>query len=211
MRWIDEIKGLMGRKRGIDRVSVEELKREKIRLEQVDRRVSHEVDQIESLKHEIFLKGKDEASSRQRLTLARKIKELDARARGKQQQLAFFHKHLRIVDGLLQIKENVDLLKELKVGSVITNMSVEELTAYVEQATVQGQFEMEKFTSLLDSLEGAMDAGQAAEVDKDLTAIVAAMEQAKAAEDAGRPEGVSEAAKHIEELLAKDREPAEVA
>lgn len=211
MRWIDEIKALMGRKRGIDRVSVEELKREKIRLEQVDRRVSNEVDQVESLKHEMFLKGKDEASPRQRLTLARKIKELDSRARGKQQQLAFFHKHLRIVDGLLQIKENIDLLKELKVGSVITNMSVEELTAYVEQATVQGQFEMEKFTSLLDSLEGAMDAGQAPEVDKDLNAIVAAMEQAKAAEDAGRPEGVSEAARHVEELLAKDREPAELA
>ena len=125
---------------------------------------------------------------------------------GKTQQLAFFHKHLRIVDGLLQIKENFELLKELKVGSVITNMSVEELTAYVEQATVQGQFEMEKFTALLESLDGALEAGQEAEVDKDVTAIVAAMEEARAAEDAGRPEGISDAARHVEQLLAKDRD-----
>lgn len=209
MQWLDEIRQRLGRKRGIDRVSVEELKREKIRLEQVDRRVSHEVDQIETLKHELFLKGKDETSSRQRLALARKIKELDARAQGKQQQLGFFHKHLRIVDGLLQIKENIELLKELKVGSVITNMSVEELTAYVDQATVEGQFEMQKFTALLDSLEGAMDTGAAADVDKDLSVIVAAMEQAKAAEDAGRPEGIAEAARQVEDALARDREPAE--
>ena len=56
-----------------------------------------------------------------------------------------------------------------------------------------------------------MDAGQAAEVDKDLNAIVVAMEQAKAAEDAGRPEGVTEAVQHVEQLLAREREPAEAA
>jgi len=202
---------LFGRKKGIERVNVDELKHEKIRLEQLQRRVGNEVDQIEAHKNDLFMKGKDETSSRQRLALARKIKELDARAHAKSQQLAFFHKHLRIVDGLLQIKENLELLRELKVGSVITNMSVEELTAYVEQATVQGQFEMEKFTSLLESLEGAMEAGQDAEVDKDLTAIVAAMEQAHAAEEAGRPEAASEAAKQLDQILGHEREPAESA
>lgn len=211
MSLFDGIKDLFGRKKGIDRVSVDELKHEKIRLEQLERRIGNEVDQIEAHKNELFMKGKDETSSRQRLALARKIKELDARAHAKSQQLAFFHKHLRIVDGLLQIKENMELLRELKVGSVITNMSVDELTAYVEQATVQGQFEMEKFTSLLESLEGAMEAGQDAEVDKDLTAIVAAMEQARAADEAGRPEGVTEAARQMEEILGKDREPHEPA
>jgi hypothetical protein len=211
MSLFDGIKDLLGRKKGIDRVDIDELKHEKIRLEQLERRVGNEVDQIEAHKNELFMKGKDETSSRQRVALARKIKELDARAHAKSQQLAFFHKHLRIVDGLLQIKENIELLKELRVGSVITNMSVEELTAYVEQATVQGQFEMEKFTSLLESLEGAMEAGQDAEIDKDLTAIVAAMEQAHAAEEAGRPEGVHEAARQMEEILGKDREQSEPA
>jgi hypothetical protein len=205
--WLfDGIKGLFARPKGIEQIGVDELKHEKIRLEQMERRVSGEVDQLESRKHELFLKGKDESSARQRLSLAGKIKELDSRARAKTQQLSFFHKHLRIVDGLLQIKENIALLRELKVGSVITSMSVEELTAYVERATVQGQFEMEKFTSLLDSLEGAMDAGQEVAEDKDLTAIVAAMEQSRAAEEAGRPELVSAAARQVDELLAKDRE-----
>ena len=70
MLLIDQVKGLWGRKKGIDRVSVEELKHEKIRLEQLERRVGNEVDQIEAHKNELFMKGKDENSSRQRLTLA---------------------------------------------------------------------------------------------------------------------------------------------
>jgi len=206
MTLLDDIKGLFSRRRGIDRVSIDELKHEKIRLEQVERRISRDVDTLEAHKHELFLKGKDETSSRQRVALARKIKELDARARSKSQQLAFFHKHLRIIDGLLQIKENIDLVRQLKVGSVITNMSVEELTGYVEQATVQGQFEMEKFASLLESLEGAMDAGDVVEDDADLTAIVAAMEEARAAEEAGRADGVEVAAKQLDELLARENQ-----
>ncbi len=203
------IKDLFGGRKGIDRVNLDELKREKIRLEQMERRVSNDVDGVERRKEEMFLKGKDETSSRQRLTYARKIKELDARAKAKRQQLAFFHKHLRIVDGLLQIKENMALLKELKVGSIITDMSVEELTEYVEQATVQGQFEMEKFTGLLESLDGAMNVAQDAEEDPDLTAIVSAMEEAHAAEEAGRPDGVAEAARRVDELLDKDSEDPE--
>jgi len=211
MSLLNQLRDFFGHKKGIEQIRIDELKHEKIRLEQLERRVSNEVDQIEAHKHELFLKGKDETSSRQRLALARKIKELDSRAHAKSQQLTFFHKHLRIVDGLMQIKENIELLRELKVGSVITSMSVEELTAYVEQATVQGQFEMEKFTGLLESLEGAMAAAEDATVDKDLSAIVAAMEQARAAEEAGRPDGVAEAARQVDQVLSKDREMPELA
>lgn len=210
MAILDNLKDLFGRKKGIERVSVDELKHEKIRLEQMERRVTGEVDGLESQKHQLFLKGKDESSSRQRLTLARKIKELDCRSRVKTRQLVFFHKHLRIVDGLLQIKENIEMLKDLRVGSAITSMSVEELTAYVEKATVEGQFEMDKFTRLLESLEGAMDSAGEPENEADLSAIVAAMESARAAEEAGRPEEIVAAAKEVEMVLGRDREAEEV-
>jgi len=206
MALFDGIKELLGGRKGIDRLSIDELKHEKIRLEQMERRLSREVEQTEARKGDLFIKGKDETSSRARLALARKIKELDSNVRAKAQQLAFFHKHLRIVDGLLQIKENMALLKELKVGSLISQMSVDELTAYVEKATVEGQFEMEKFTSLLGSLEGAMEAAEEVEQDTDLADIVAAMEEARAAEDAGRPEDVAEAAKRVDDLLGRNKQ-----
>ena len=204
MSLLENLKGLFASKKGIDRITIDELKHEKIRLEQMERRVSKEIDSLEARKQELFLKGKDESSTRQRLALARKIKELDGTVKAKDRQLQFFHKHIRIVDGLLQIKENMALLQELKVGSVVSQMSLEELTAYVEKASIEGQFEMEKFTTLLGSLEAAMEATEEPAADEDVVAIVAAMEQARAAEEAGDLEGVTQAALRVDEVLDKE-------
>jgi hypothetical protein len=84
-------------------------------------------------------------------------------------------------------------------------MSAEELTSYVERASVEGQFEIEKFAGLLGSLDGAIQAAEHSDPDADLTDIVAAMEDARAAEEAGRPEGVAEAAERIDKVLSKER------
>jgi hypothetical protein len=201
---LDGLRNVLGGRRGVDRLTIDGLRHEQIRLEQLERRVSRETDELEARKHGLFVRGKDEPSSRQRLALARKIKQLDSASRAKGRQLAMFHKHLRIVDGLLQIKENASLLRDLQVSSVISRMSVEELTAHVERASVEGQFEMDKFTSLLGSMDGAIQAAEQAEPDADLAAIVAAMEEARAAEEAGRPEGVARAAQRVENVLAKE-------
>lgn len=214
MSLFGKIRSLVTRGNRIQNLSIEELKREQIRLEQMEKRTSREVDDLEQQKQKLFAQGKSESGQRQRVALARKIKQLDARARAKTQQMALFSKHLRIVDGLLQIKENMALLEELKVGSVVSKMPLEELTEYVETATVEGQFEMEKFTALLGALEGAMDVGEVEE-DADVLGIVEAMEQAQAAEEAGRAEDASAAMQQVDEILHKKdspdagREPAE--
>ena len=207
MSVIDNIWGLLSRKRRIDRISVEQLRREKIRVEQMEGRVQREVGQIEARKETLFRQGTDDPSARQRVAIAHKIKELDSRAQAKSRQAAFFSKHLRIIHGLLQIKENMALLKELRLGSIISKMPVEELTRYVEKACVEGQFEMEKFASMLSSLEAA-GAEDAVENDPDISAIVAAMEQARAAEEAGDTEGVTRAAEQMNQTLDSTREPA---
>ena len=205
---IDRIKGFFAGKRRIDRISVEQLKRERIRVEQMEARAARDVEQLESRKEELFLRGKDEPSARQRLAAARKIKDLDAQARAKGRQMAFFNKHLRIINGLLQIKENMALLSRLRLGSIISRMSVAELTEYVDKACVEGQFEMEKFASLLGSLEAAVGADEPAGADPDVEAIVAAMEQARAAEDAGAEPAVARAVQQMNETLEKHHEPA---
>ena len=90
-------------------------------------------------------------------------------------------------------------------------MSIEGVTAYVEKATVKGQFEMDKFTRLLESMDSTMSATQEAEADSDLASIVALMEEAAAADAAGRPEAVEVAAKKADQLLNKSRETPEEA
>ena len=104
MAIFEGIKEMFGGKKTIARVNLDELNQEKIRLEQKERQITGEVDKFEAEKRRLFLKGKDEAGQRQRLALARKIKELDSSTKAKDQQLAFLHKQLRIVGGLIQIK-----------------------------------------------------------------------------------------------------------
>ncbi|KPK61771.1 MAG: hypothetical protein AMK73_07795 [Planctomycetes bacterium SM23_32] len=200
MSLLDRIKSLIDRGNRIENITVDELKREQIRIEQMERRLGREVDDLDTQKQKLFAEGTNEASQRRRVMVARKIKQLDSRARAKAQQLALFNKHLRIVDGLLQIKENMALLDELKVGSVVSKMPLSELSEYVERATVEGQFEMEKFTTLLGALEGAMDTAEVEE-DADVLGIVEAMEQARAAEEAGRSEDVEAARARVDHIL----------
>jgi len=207
MAFLDKIRGLLGRENQIEKISVEELKHEKIRVEQMEKRLSREVQDLESQKQKLFLKGKDEASNRQRLMLARKIKQLDSRGRVKGQQLGLFSKHLGIIDGLLQVKENMALLQQFKLGSVVSKMPLAELTAYVEKASVEGQFEMEKFTTLLGALEGSMEMSEEEE-GEDVKAIMVAMEEAHAAEEAGSAEDVDAAMAKVDEILDRGGETA---
>ena len=200
MALLDAIKGLFTGKKRLDSVTVEELRRERIRLEQVEQRVGREIDELETRKKDLFAKGKDESSQRQQIALARKIKELDASAQAKDRQLAMISRQLRILAGLTAIKENQSLVKELGVSSIISRMDLEELQRFVEKATVEGQFQMERFAQILKTVEPPEGAELAAE-DADTLAIVAAMQEARQAEQGSGEAGVAEAMRKVDQVL----------
>jgi len=204
MSLLEGIASLFGRQKTIDQISPDDLKRERITLEQAQNRIHREIAAMEHRKDELFLKGKDAASSRQRLDFAQQVAQVEREIRQKAKDMALVRKQLGIIAGLLQIKERAALLRSLKVGSIINRLSVEELAAYVDQATVDERFEMEKFTAMLEAVEGGADAILEAAATPEVRAIAAAMEQARAAEEAGRPEEAAAAAKRVEEVLSKN-------
>ncbi len=206
MSLLEGIASLFGRRRTIDQITIDELKRERIALEQAQNRVHREIAAMEARKHELFLKGKDATSSRQRLDFAQQVAEVDGAIRQKAKDLALVRKQMQIIAGLLQIKERAALIQSLKVGSIISRLSVEELAAYVDRATINERFEMEKFASLLEAVEGGADEILEAAASPEVRAIAAAMEQARAAEEAGRPEEAQAAAQKLDEVLAKDHD-----
>ena len=108
----DTIKTYLDRLKPIGRLGTRELRHEKIRLEHMEGRLGEEVDRLERLKRVLFLRGKGETEAG-RLTLARKIKELDARARAKDENRALCREHIRILSRLLEIKEREELRREL--------------------------------------------------------------------------------------------------
>ena len=210
MELVDRIKSMFSGKKRLDKINIDELRKERIRLEQIEQRVGKEVDNLERRKQELFVKGTEESSQRQQIGLARKIKELDASARAKDQQLAMISRQMRIISGFMMLKENQALVKDMGVSSIISRMDIGELQSYVERAMVEGQFQMERFAEILKTIE--VPEGMAAGVseDADTLAIVAAMEEAKSAQANGPEEAVESGLKKVGEILGpKDEEAPE--
>jgi hypothetical protein len=194
------IKGMFAGKKRLDKVTMDELRKERISLEQIEQRIGRDVDELEQRKQQLFVKGRDEPNQRQQISLARKIKELDATAQAKDRQLAMISRQLRVLAGLAAIKENQSLVKELGVSSIISKMDLEELQQFVEKATVEGQFQMERFAQILKTVE-APDGAELAAEDADTLAIVAAMQEARDAEQTAPEAGVADAMKKVDQVL----------
>jgi len=210
MAILDPIKKWVRHKRSIEDISVDELRREKIRLEQEEAKMARQVEDLETQKQQLFLKGKDEASARQQRILATKIKELDVQARNLDKNLRFVSKQLRIINGFLQIKENQRLFQEAGVSGLISKIDLQTLQRYVEEASIEGVFQLDKFQDILSTLEETEKIVGVVEEDKDILEIMRAMQEAKLAE-VERPEAVEELARHrLDEILHREEPEAGV-
>ena len=207
LRFVETLRCLFSRPRSFHRVSMEEFRQERIRLGQLEERLTQEVEGIERRKRDLFEKGKNETSERQQGALARKIQELAVGAKAKDQQLAVISRQLRGVAGLIALKEGLSLAQDLGLSSLVATMDIGRLEKVVEKATVQGRFQMERFARLMKALEFGEAASPLGE-EEDTLAIVSAMQEAKAleTETPGAP-AVEEGMKKVERILEdKDRE-----
>jgi len=201
MALLGRIKGLVFGKKRLEKIPIDELRKERLRLEQIEGRVGRDIEELEQRKGQLFLKGKDESSQRQQIAIARKIKELDASAKGKDRQLAMVSRQMRILAGLVTLKENQSLARELGVSSIISKMDLDELQAYVDKATVEGQFQMERFAEILKTMEAGEGVELGEAEDADTLAIVAAMQEAKGAEVADPDAAVETGIRKVDEIL----------
>jgi len=93
------------------------------------------------------------------------------------------------------------LLKDLGMDGVINNMDLGEVQSYVERATVEGQFQMERFTRLLQSVSDAEGLYEAEQMDGDTQAILEIMSAAsRNRSDATIRDGLSQ----VDQLLHKE-------
>jgi len=189
----DSFKRLFGKKKTLATVSMDELRRERIRLEQEERRYTRRVDEVEEEKKSLFMKGKDESSRRRQVIAARKIKEKEAEAKNAERNLQLFSRQLRILNGFIQLKENERILKQSGISNLISTVDLQELQMYVDDATIDGVFHMDKFSDILHTLERSGEAGAMTE-DAEVADLVKAMQAAREAEelDPEAPERVYE-------------------
>jgi len=205
MAIFNAVRGLFTQKKtSIDQVDPEELRRERIKMEQNENRMMREIELVEQQKEDFFRKGVDGGSQRQKLQIARKIKELDAQVKAKDKQLALISKNLRVLSGLAQIKDNQNLLADLGVSGLLSTMDLEQIQDYVERATVEGQFQMERFAGLLDAIDSGDDLDALNAEDADTRAILEAMQLAGQSES---ETAISDGLRKVDVAL-QAREPA---
>jgi hypothetical protein len=171
------------KKKTINDITLDELRREKVRLDQEEKKMLNRIRDIESQKKQLFESGVKNPSEREQKIMARKIKELDVEAKNMDRNLEFFSKQLRILNGFVQLKENQRLLSEMGVSSVLGNIDLQDLQIYIDKATLDGEFHLDKFNEILGTLEASGDTLAPMREDDDVTAIVKAMQQAREAAD----------------------------
>jgi hypothetical protein len=199
----DAVNKYLSRLKPIDWVGTRALRYEKIRLERVEQRLGAESDRLKKLKWVLFLRGMQETETA-RLSLAWKIKELDARARARDVNRSICCEHVRFLSRRLEIKEREELRRELYAASPVNRRLQHKLAEWVRGAIGGQSLVWDQVFALRDSDEWAIDQFQEREPDKDLRTIVEAMEDARRAAEAGEPEAAAHTFYRIQAVRSHD-------
>lgn len=173
------------RKKTIAAITLDELTMARVKLEQEQERVMRRVTELEKEKERLFQQGVNEPSKRKQLLIAQKIQELEFQAKNYDKNLAAYQKQMRVLNGLIFLKENRKSWEDTAVGQILGNMDLAELESFVDQATANNVFQMDKFERLLGSLEEAGEFGEREEMDEGVAQILAEMQRAREAGGVG--------------------------
>ena len=179
----------------LEDISMDDLQREKVRLDQEQRKLLAQLRDLEGEKKKLFADGVRNASEREQRVIARRIKEVEQTIEGKDRMMQSLSKQLRTTNGLLMIKERVRMQSESGIASLIGQIDLGDLVTYVDKASVDGEFQMEKFDKVLNAMEDAERVSPQYSEEQDVLDIVRQMQMAREAGD--DPQVIEQ---HYEEL-----------
>ena len=188
----------------LEELTLDALQREKTRLELEERKLIRRVEDLEAQKRQLFEEGTREASNRKQIILARKIKELDAQVSNLDKNLQFMSRQLRVLNGFVQLKENERLLRDAGISRLITSVDLQTLQAYVDRATVDGVFHMDKFEEILSVMEESYAVAGGYEEEGDIMEIVREMQRVGESKEAT---AIDEGMSRVSEVLQEPESP----
>ena len=166
--WTEVVDRFRG-KRSLQRLTMEELDREKIKLDLQERKQIQQTQQLEREKEKFFAQGIRESSSQMKLYFARKVKELDSDVRLNDRVLKALSHKIRVYNGIVSVKKWMQVLSEDK-KSLINKLSLAELTQWIEGNTVDGELRQQQLDGLVSAVESGT--GVIADVDSNEEADV---------------------------------------
>lgn len=182
MSILDNVKGLFSKRQTLADLDLDELRKARVQLEREQSRVLRQIDDIEEQKATLDARGRAERSVRKQKLLAQQMLQLEAQAKHHDRNLALFSKQLRIVDGFVFLKENQRMWANTPLGSVLSSMDAADLQAYVDEATIDGSFQLDKLNQLLGVFEEEEALFKPDEEDERIADIVSGWQQEQEAE-----------------------------
>lgn len=181
----------------LDDISADELRREQVRLEQQEKKLLKEIQEYEAKKQEYFAQGKAaKGSVHMQRSLALKIKSVDDQVRMTDRKLRTVAKQLQATNNFLFLKQSKRELEQSGLFSAINAMDLEQLDAWIERASIDGELNVSKLEEMLRRVNSSMDLARDIEEDPEIAQIMAMFQ-----DDGGPLET------EFEDLLGESREP----
>lgn len=151
--WEDLVSTFRG-KTNLNKVSEDELRKERINLDQKERSYIQQIQRAEQEQKELLAAGMKEPSEHMKMVYARKVVDKDADIRMNQKVLQSLTRQIRIVHGLEMVKKWAQITGRDR-SQLLNKVSLAELTKWVHDKTVDGEFKDE----YMEDLSGEMDRG----------------------------------------------------
>jgi len=186
---------------------LEDLRRERISLEQHESKFVKQISTLAEKKDNLFRKGTESTSQEEQEILARKMFELGSRSQGIKSTLVLVQKHIRVVNGMINLKESEQLLKTLGLSSIINKMKGVELEKWILKQNIDTGITHEKLTDFAQLIDEGQNQAVVAEEDEGLRAIVSSMQKVQSAAEDNREAAYSQELRSASEAL--ERKPEE--
>lgn len=140
-------------RRGLERYSVDELKRDKIRISQNGAFLASRLRVVDTERDGLLKRGIEATTDRGRKAMAREAITKAAEIRGLENQLSSNDQQARVVDVLISAKTNPTKTLS-KTGLDFAELSGEEIAEAIEQKAVELAYETEQLGHLVAMAEG---------------------------------------------------------
>lgn len=186
----------------LEDLKLDDMKREKVRLDLEERKTLAEVRDLETQKRKLFEEGIKSAGTREAKIIARKIKEVDGQAANLDRLLDSLSQQTRLINGLIQAKDLARIQKESGIGSMLADFDLQDLVIFIDNAYIDGEFNQAKINEMLGVLDRQGMEHSKVE-DQDINDIMKQFEIAREARD--NPEVVDQIYQDLNEKMEAKR------
>lgn len=180
------------KKMKLEEIPLDTLKKERTILEQEEKKTLTRLRELEARKRQLFSEGvQGNISDREQTVLARKIKEMDSEVAGLDTVLQVLSKQMRVLTGLVQVKER-SLLLSPNSSTILSQLNMDDVLTYVNMASADGEFQINKFDDLLRAMDMNNSIAPEFKEEADVLEIKKAMQRAR------------EAGEHMEEKIDEE-------